>query len=225
MNRRFKAIAFDLDGTLVDSVPDLAAAINGMMMELNLELASEDQVRSWVGNGAEVLVQRAITWSIQRSPESSVLKEALAVFLRHYDLHLNQHSRLYPSVKATLSNLHKQGYQLAIVTNKPQQFIAPLLQAFGLDAYFSLIIGGDTLGRKKPDPLPLNHILQQWQLENSQLLMVGDSKNDILSAKSASIASIGLTYGYNYGEDIGLCGPDAVFDDFHHIENWVNTQF
>ncbi|WP_133405545.1 phosphoglycolate phosphatase [Parashewanella tropica] len=224
MTRRFKAIAFDLDGTLVDSVPDLAAAVNGMMMELNLELTSEDQVRSWVGNGAEVLVQRALKWSTAESPQPSMLAEALAVFMRHYDLHLNQHSRLYPSVKATLAQLHLQGYQMAIVTNKPQQFIKPLLKAFGIEAYFSLILGGDTLPKKKPDPLPLTHILEQWQLENYQLLMVGDSKNDILAAKAASIASIGLTYGYNYGEDIGLCGPDAVFDNFHHIENWVNAQ-
>ena len=219
-----KAIAFDLDGTLIDSVPDLHAAVNGMLKALELPLCSEEQVRSWVGNGAEVLVQRALTFSCEAAPNDAQLVDAVEVFVKHYDLHLNKHSKLYDNVAETLTALKQQGYQLAIVTNKPYRFIEPLLTAFNIKAHFSLILGGDSLEKKKPDPMPLNHILTEWHLEKSQLLMVGDSKNDIFAAKSAGVASIGLTYGYNYGEDIGLCGPNAVFDHFGDILTWVNAQ-
>ncbi|MGB0893165.1 MAG: phosphoglycolate phosphatase [Parashewanella sp.] len=219
---QLKAIAFDLDGTLVDSVPDLAAATQAMLSELELNLCTEQQVRTWVGNGAEMLVKRALTYVNMGEPTAKQLSHALAVFLKHYKLHLNKHSRLYSGVKNTLERLHQQGYQLAIITNKPFQFISPLLAAFEIEPYFDLILGGDSLAEKKPNPLPINHILTQWKLDKSQLLMVGDSKNDIVAAKSAGIASIGLTYGYNYGEDIGLYGPNAVFDEFESILSWIN---
>ncbi|MCL1078599.1 phosphoglycolate phosphatase [Parashewanella spongiae] len=222
---KFKAIAFDLDGTLVDSVPDLAVAAQLMLNELTLPSCSELEVRSWVGNGAEVLVRRALAHAHKQIPTSSQVEQALVVFLKHYHQQLNQHSCLYDGVKETLLQLIEQGYQLAVVTNKPIQFVAPILKAFEIDHCFSLILGGDSLEAKKPDPMPLNYIISEWALKKDQLLMVGDSKNDILAAKSAGIASIGLTYGYNYGEDIGLSGSDAVFDDFSDILSWVLTHF
>ena len=224
-DNNIKAIAFDLDGTLVDSVPDIAVAAQLMLEELNLPSCSELNVRSWVGNGAEVLVRRALAHSLKQIPSSEQVERAFSLFLTHYQQQLNRHSCLYDGVKETLLLLVQQGYQLAIVTNKPIQFVAPILQAFDIEQHFSLVLGGDSLAAKKPDPMQLNHIMNTWVLEEEQLLMVGDSKNDILAAKSAEIASIGLTYGYNYGEDIRLSGSNAVFDNFSDILLWVFTHF
>lgn len=214
---QIKAVAFDLDGTLIDSVPDLAAATNATLLELELPLSSELQVRSWVGNGAEMLMRRALNFALSTEVSDAKLAACMPRFMHFYQQNLQQHSRLYDNVEQVLKQLHSAGYQLAIVTNKPFEFTVPLLKAFNLDGYFSIVLGGDSLTKMKPDPLPLTHIMQQWQLEPEQLLMVGDSKNDILAAKAAAIGSIGLTYGYNYGEDIGLSGPTAVCEQFSEI--------
>ena len=212
-----KAIAFDLDGTLIDSVPDLAAATQGMLAELDLPLCNESQVRSWVGNGAAKLVERALTFARGEQATQADIDAAMPLFSRHYEANLQQHSRLYDGVKSALEQLVKLGYQLAIVTNKPYRFTVPLLEAFGIAHLFNQVLGGDSLEKMKPDPLPLTHLKQTWQLDDEQLLMVGDSRNDILAAKAAGISSIGLTYGYNYGEDIGLSGPTAVCNTFSEV--------
>ncbi|WP_282109193.1 phosphoglycolate phosphatase [Shewanella algicola] len=223
-----KAIAFDLDGTLIDSVPDLAAATNATLVECNLPEVSDALVRSWVGNGAQILMQRALSYASSMAEDSTALQaqleQVMPRFMHHYGEHLQQHSLLYPHVLETLQQLTQAGYKLAIVTNKPYRFTVPLLTAFGLDGLFSEVLGGDSLAKMKPDPMPLQHLLQQWQLDNTQLLMVGDSKNDILAAKAANVMSIGLTYGYNYGEDIGLSEPDAVCEQFAGIGNYLQSQ-
>ncbi|MBB1269388.1 phosphoglycolate phosphatase [Shewanella sp. SR44-3] len=218
-----KAIAFDLDGTLIDSVPDLAAAANATLIELGLAVVTQEQVRAWVGNGAQVLMQRALNCALGRDVSEDELREAMVPFLHQYELHLEKHSRLYPNVIATLSALTQAGFKLAVVTNKPHKFTVPLLKAFGLTEFFSLVLGGDSLAKMKPDPLPLAHVLATWQIHPDELLMIGDSKNDILAAKAAKVASIGLTYGYNYGEHISLSEPNAVCDDFGQICEYLLT--
>ncbi|GIU29962.1 phosphoglycolate phosphatase [Shewanella hafniensis] len=219
---KIKAIAFDLDGTLIDSVPDLAVATQQALAELGLKSCSEAQVRTWVGNGAEMLMRRAMTHALGADVEQTALDAAMPIFMNHYQENLEKHSALYSDVHQVLQTLFDAGFKLAVVTNKPYRFTLPLLNAFGINDFFSLVLGGDTLAKMKPDPLPLQHLLHEWQLDKEALLMVGDSKNDILAAKAAGIASIGLTYGYNYGEDIGLSGPDAVCEQFSEILNWVN---
>jgi len=220
-----RAIAFDLDGTLIDSVPDLAAATNATLAQSQYPPVTEALVRSWVGNGAQMLMQRALSY-VSAIPEDApalqaLLEQTMPQFMQHYGEHLQKHSSLYPGVLATLQQLKQAGFQLAVVTNKPYRFTVPLLTAFGLDGLFTEVIGGDSLAKMKPDPMPLQYLLQQWQLDSSQLLMVGDSKNDILAAKAANVMSIGLTYGYNYGEAIGLSEPQAICDNFADIEQYL----
>lgn len=219
------AIAFDLDGTLIDSVPDLAAATNATLAQCQYPPVTEARVLSWVGNGARVLMQRALSYASgmsENTPElQALLEKTMPLFMLYYSEHLHTHSRLYSGVITTLQKLKQAGFKLAIVTNKPYRFTLPILSAFGLDDVFSEVLGGDSLAKMKPDPMPLQHLLGQWQLDESQLLMIGDSKNDILAAKAANVMSIGLTYGYNYGEDIGLSHPHAVCENFADIEQYL----
>ncbi|WP_299006319.1 phosphoglycolate phosphatase [uncultured Shewanella sp.] len=212
-----KAVAFDLDGTLVDSALDLTVAVQDSLVELGLPLCSEAQVRSWIGNGAEVLMQRALIFAADEAYSQKQLNAVMPRFKWHYQQNLQKHSRLYDGVESVLGQLHEANIPLAIVTNKPYGFTVPLLNGFGLSDYFSVVLGGDSLSAMKPDPLPLQHLLQLWDLEGDELMMVGDSRNDILSAKAAGVRSIGLTYGYNYGEDIGLSKPDAVCHQIRDI--------
>ncbi|WP_298775563.1 phosphoglycolate phosphatase [uncultured Shewanella sp.] len=214
---KVKAVAFDLDGTLVDSALDLTVAVQDCLFELGLPLCSEMQVRSWIGNGAEVLMQRALVFAAGEVYSREQLQAVMPRFKWHYQQNLQKHSRLYDGVKIVLARLHEVNIRLAIVTNKPYGFTVPLLSGFGLSDYFSIVLGGDSLSAMKPDPLPLQHLLKQWALTGDELVMVGDSRNDILSAKAAGTRSIGLTYGYNYGEDIGLSEPDAVCHQIRDI--------
>lgn len=215
--QQIKAVAFDLDGTLIDSVPDLAAAVQATLAEYNLPSCTNDDVRSWVGNGVEMLMRRALTQALGHEVEQDKLDQAMPRFSHYYALHLEKHSCLYEGVHDSLKQLHQAGFKMAIVTNKAHCFTVPLLKAFDIDGFFDEVLGGDSLAKMKPDPLPLTHLMDKWQLTSSQLLMVGDSRNDILAAKAAGVASIGLTYGYNYGEDIGLSQPTAVCEQFNQI--------
>lgn len=220
--RDIKCVAFDLDGTLVDSVPDLTAATRATLAQLGLPDCSEQQVRGWIGNGAPMLIRRAMAFASAQPVTDEMLADAMPIFMQHYQHYLHQYSRLYPNVKQVLTTLRQQGLHLAVVTNKPQRFAEPLLAEFDIADCFELILGGDALPKMKPDPLPLQHLLSHFNLPASALLMVGDSRNDILAAKAAGVVSIGLTYGYNYGEDIALSGPEAVCEHFSDILTILN---
>ncbi|MBE0365276.1 phosphoglycolate phosphatase [Pseudoalteromonas ulvae UL12] len=211
-------VIFDLDGTLLDSAPDLALAINLMLTDLGFEAAPEPVIRSWVGNGAQTLVSRALQYcGCDSSQDSSHFNDALVIFLAHYQAHLTTHSVLYNGVFDTLMQLKQSGLQLALVTNKPMRFIDPILSDFKLRDVFSITLGGDSLAVKKPHPEPLLHTCEQLGTSVEQAVMVGDSKNDILAAKAANMQSVGLTYGYNYNEAISLQSPDVVLDEFSHL--------
>jgi phosphoglycolate phosphatase len=212
-------LLFDLDGTLVDSAPDLAFAVNKMLVELGLTPFSQDVIRGWVGNGARVLIQRALSGNANVSPEldNALTEQALEMFFTVYQTHTCVETQLYSNVLETLTALKTSGYRLAIITNKPELFIEPIINGLGLNGLFELIIGGDTLEKRKPDPLPLHHACQQLSVNIEQCVMIGDSKNDILAAKAANMESIALTYGYNYGENIANYQPEVVIDNFDDL--------
>jgi len=212
-------LIFDLDGTLVDSAPDLANAINQMLKTLGRARFAPELIRSWVGNGAQVLVERALSGDSHISPslDPILAAQALDTFLTIYRDNVCVDSKLYPHVLTTLQALQARHYQLAIVTNKPIVFVEPILQALGLAGMFELILGGDSLTAKKPDPLPLNHVCQTLDIAPIHSLMIGDSKNDIVAAQRADMHSVGLTYGYNYDQDIAIYQPDFVANDFNQL--------
>lgn len=214
-----EVILFDLDGTLIDSAPDLAVAVNHMLRTLNRATFSEDIIRFWVGNGAQVLVKRALSGQsdIDENLDPILFEKALEIFLTFYAQNLALTTEPYPNVPSTLKTLKEAGYRLAIVTNKPFDFVAPILKGLNLDGLFELHLGGDSLPQKKPDPTPLLHVCEQLNITVEQCVMVGDSKNDILAANAANMQSIGVSYGYNYGEDIGIYDPDIVVNNFGDI--------
>ncbi|MCL9780440.1 phosphoglycolate phosphatase [Vibrio sp. S4M6] len=209
-----KLIAFDLDGTLLDSVPDLAEAADKTVRALGYPSVSLEQVKSYVGNGADLLIGRALSQNIHVSSDldSATLAKARQLFDDFYQQGEHQLSHLYPHVKSVLEQLHQAGFTLALVTNKPAKFVPEILEKHGLSGYFTDVIGGDTFINKKPDPEALHWLLAKHGLSAGEMLMIGDSKNDILAAQNAGCHSFALTYGYNHGEPIANSNPDYVAD-------------
>ncbi|MGR3806772.1 phosphoglycolate phosphatase [Pasteurella testudinis] len=218
---QFKVIGFDLDGTLVDSLPDLALSINQAFAEIGLPQAPQELVLTWIGNGADVLLVRALEWSGANLDEEQI-RQLKRRFGFYYGENICNKSRLFPNVKVTLETLKAQGYTLAVVTNKPTKHVQPVLAAFGIDHLFSELLGGQSLLAIKPHPAPLYYLCGKFGIYPKQLLFVGDSKNDILAAHNAGCAVVGLTYGYNYNIPISEAAPDWVFDDFADILTVIN---
>ena len=213
-----KLLIFDLDGTLINSALDLALAVNYMLQTLELDTFEEEIIHGWVGNGALILVQRALSGdrTVDVSLDDAYVQKALKVFLDYYEKNLCNATVAYPNVFSTLNTL-KQNYRLAIVTNKPFAFVAPILKTLKMDALFELILGGDSLSEKKPHPMPLLHVCETLGVTVDASVMIGDSKNDILAANACAMQSVGVTYGYNYGEDIAMYEPSVIIDDFSEL--------
>ncbi|WP_426876777.1 phosphoglycolate phosphatase [Glaesserella parasuis] len=218
MTKQFKLIGFDLDGTLVNSLPDLALSLNSAFAEVGLPQAPEELVLTWIGNGSDVLFAKGMEWT-GKADEFS--QEELAQIKRRFGYFYGENvcniSKLYPNVKETLETLKAQGYILAVVTNKPTKHVLPVLQAFKIDHLFSEALGGQSLPQIKPHPSPLYYLCGKFGLYPHEMLFVGDSKNDILAAKAAGCKSVGLTYGYNYNIPISESEPDYVCEDFAEI--------
>ncbi|WJY14726.1 phosphoglycolate phosphatase [Pectobacteriaceae bacterium CE90] len=208
-----RGLAFDLDGTLVNSAPGLAQAIDLALQEQSLPVAGETRVSTWIGNGADVLVERALRWA-GVAPLPQQIRDTRMLFDKYYAQTIDSGSTLFPHVKETLAQLVARGFPMAVVTNKPTPFVAPLLDSLGIGDYFPLIIGGDDVVQKKPHPAPLYLVLGKLGLRVNELLFVGDSRNDIQASQAASCPCVGMTYGYNYGEAIALSHPDVVLDRF-----------
>ena len=214
-------ILIDLDGTLVDSVPDLAYCVDEMMARLGRPPHGEAAVRNWVGNGVERLVRRALTGELDGEPSDADFDRAYPVFLELYAENTSKRSGLYPGVREGLDYLLTNGYRLGCVTNKAAQFTLPLLRDLGVLDAFGLVVSGDTLPEKKPHPAPLLHAAAHFGVEPSQALMIGDSVSDVKAARAAGFRIICMSYGYNHGQDIRLAEPDAVIDSMAELKSWI----
>lgn len=212
-----RALAFDLDGTLVDSAPGLAHAIDRTLEDLRLPQAGLERVSTWIGNGADIMMARALTFALGREPQPEEQRDARVLFDRHYADTVDAGSTLFPQVKQTLEALKAAGLPMAIVTNKPTPFVAPLLASLGIADAFSLIIGGDDVPVKKPHPAAIFMVLGTFGVLPDELLFVGDSRNDIQAAQAAGVPNVGMTFGYNYGEPIATSQPDLTLDSFDEL--------
>jgi phosphoglycolate phosphatase len=209
-----KMILIDLDGTLVDSVPDLTYCVDAMMARLGRPARGEAAVRTWVGNGVERLVRRALIGRLDGEPDETDYQRAYPIFLELYAENTFNRSGLYPGVREGLEFMRDAGYPLGCVTNKAARFTEPLLQHLGIYDFFGIVISGDTLPRKKPDPLPLIHAAGHFGVKPEDSLMIGDSVSDVNAARAAGFRVICTSYGYNHGVDIRESNPDAVIDSF-----------
>ena len=217
-------LIFDFDGTLIDSVPDLADATNAMLTTLGKDTYSIDSIRNWVGNGSRMLVERALVGKVDVL-EGEVTVEAAdhaeQVFFDAYKNLSGSKTVAYPDVDSGLKKLKAAGFTLALVTNKPIRFVPKILQSFGWQDLFSEVLGGDSLAQKKPNPAPLLHVCEALNVAPTQAVMIGDSRNDILAGQNANMDTLGLSYGYNYGQDIRELNPIAAFDDFAALVDYI----
>ena len=207
-----KAVALDLDGTLLDTLPDLAAAADLMLTDLGRAPAGADAVRRYVGDGIGRLTQRLLTSDMEAEPPTEVFARARDLFMSHYRAMFTSRTVAFPGVEEGLRHFVQQGLKLACVTNKTESFTVPLLRATGLLGYFDLVLSGDSLPRQKPDPLPLLHCARQLGVLPGELLMIGDSANDTRAARAAGCPAFCVPYGYG-AQDVRELDCDAIVID------------
>jgi phosphoglycolate phosphatase len=212
-------IIFDFDGTLINSIPDLALATNKMLTHYSLPNLSEEQITPFIGNGAKPLVRRALE-NTMKEKEITVafFEEAFEYYVMAYRGVTCEKTYLYPGVLKTLKYLKEEDYKMSICTNKPFRFIEPILEKLSIKSFFGEWIGEDSLAEKKPSALPLLHLAGNVNMDIDKCVMIGDSKNDILAAQNAKMESIGVSYGYNYNENIGDYNPTVVLDNFAALQ-------
>lgn len=215
-------VLIDVDGTLVDSVPDLAYCVDEMLKALDMPVRGEERVRHWVGNGVERLVRRGLIDQLDGEPDEALFEKAMPIFNELYAVNTSVRSCLYEGVKEALDFLQTTDVKIGCVTNKAAQFTLPILKDLGIADYFEIVICGDTLAKKKPDPMPLLHAAEQLGVAPEASLMLGDSMSDVKAARAAGFAIICMSYGYNHGEDIRDYKPDAVVDSMAEIKSLIN---
>lgn len=206
---------FDLDGTLIDTLPDISMALDRAMQEFGYAAPGEGRARAWVGNGSLKLLERALAATLQVSEEQldkTLLSRLQQQFFNHYELCCDSRSCLYEGVHASLMALSALGVSLACVTNKPGRFTPKVLAGCGIEHFFDYVISGDTLVRRKPYPDQLNHVMSELGVEAANSIMVGDSINDIQAARAADVSVVCVDYGYNYGQPLRSPGDDQTKD-------------
>lgn len=214
-------VLIDLDGTLIDSVPDLAYCVDEMMKQLGMPLRGEAAVRNWVGNGVERLTERALINAVDGEPDPELMAKAYPIFLELYKDNTSKRSCVYEGVIEGIEWMQAQGYRLACVTNKAEAFTVPLLKDKGLYDYFEVVVSGDTCAEKKPHPMPLLYAAEKLGVKPENALMIGDSRSDVKAARAAHFHIFCMTYGYNHGEDIRDYQPDAVIDSFVELKDYL----
>jgi len=213
----FDAVMFDLDGTLIETAPEIADAVNLTLREVGLRSVTQQQVNDWIGHGTLELLIQALAYTqrisdqqVRNSPE---LPGMAATFNKHYQQCCGTRSHLYPQVRETLTALRKLDVRLAVVTNKESRFTHTVLEAHSLTAMFDVVVSGDTLPVKKPNPAGIAHCLGLFKATPERSLFVGDSSIDIATARNAGVVVWALPYGYNMGEPIEAARPDRVIAD------------
>ena len=207
-----KAVMIDLDGTMLDTVADLAAAVNLMLTRLERSPLDETLVRNFVGKGIPNLVQRALAGKMEGEVDPGLFARALPVYLDCYESVNGKRTVLYPGVLDGLDALKRAGFPLVCVTNKSERFTLPLLKQMRLADYFALVVAGDTLPEKKPDPMPLTHACAELGIAPREMLMIGDSLNDTIAARAAGCPVFCVPYGYNEGHDVRALDVDAIVE-------------
>ena len=215
------AIAFDLDGTLLDTIDDLAAAVNALLHELRLSPLPQATIRDLVGKGMSNLLARALAL-VGAPPLADVEREELLARYQHiYGGFLGRHTRPFPGMEEGLTRLRQEGFQLAVVTNKATRFVRPHLEAAGIAAYFAVVIGGDDAPRKKPDAAPMLLAAQRLGVVPGRLLMVGDSGNDVAAARAAGCPVLVVPYGYREGLAVQDLAADGIVDSIAAVADCV----
>ena len=207
----FQSVTFDLDGTLLDTIADLAEACRLMLDEIGAPARSLAEVHRFVGKGMAVLVERCLTRG--QPPTTEKLAQAIAVFERHYAAVNGQFTQIYPGVLEGLKAWQASGLKMGVVTNKPAQFTEVLLDRMGLADYFAVIVSGDTTAHKKPHPEPVLHACRMLNVRPERNLHIGDSKHDIAAAHAAGCIAYGVPYGYNEGGPVDSADCDALVSD------------
>ena len=205
-----KAVVIDLDGTLLDTAPDLADAAMAMAEELGLPAIDLATVKTYIGNGVSRLVKRVLTRDMSAEPDAALFGRALPAYEKHYGANVSRKSRVFPGVLEGLAAFKQAGFRLACITNKAEKFTLPLLRDTQLLDYFELVLSGDTLPKKKPDPLPLLHACEHFGIQPAELLLIGDSLNDAQAARAAACPVFCVPYGYNRGRDVAELDVDAI---------------
>ena len=213
---KVKAVMIDLDGTLVHTAPEIAAAANLMLADLDLPMLPYSQVEGYIGEGAIVLIKRCLTGQKNVEPNNTLFEKAEALFFTHYAENA-ANSKPYDGVIDGLQALWNKGYRLACVTNKPEEFTLPLLQASGLADFFEIVVSGDTLHKKKPDPTQLHHICRKFDVPEFEAMLVGDSATDIAAAHAAGCYIVTVPYGYNQGRPLDVSQVDATINDLTEL--------
>jgi phosphoglycolate phosphatase len=208
--RRLKAAVIDLDGTMVDTADDFTASLNGMLAEIDARPVTREEVVGYVGKGSEHLVRSVLSARFSAEEANARFAHALDRYQAHYGDVNGRHTRLYPDVEAGLAALARAGVKLACVTNKPHRFAVALLEKYALARYFSVILGGDSVARKKPDPQAMFAACDAMGVAPADTVAIGDSENDALAGRAAGMATLTVPYGYNHGKAIQTINSDGI---------------
>ncbi len=211
----------DLDGTLIHTAPEIATAVNLMLESLNRPLLPEEQVQSYIGEGAAALIKRCLTGHLTTEPDIDLLAKAQQLFYDAYS-QIVADSQPYPRVVDALRAIKGTGVYLACITNKPAVFTEPLLQKSGLKSYFDLVVSGDTLKKKKPEPDQIFYICDKFGIAVNESLLIGDSKTDIEAARNAGCFIFTVPYGYNQGYSMQTKEVDAVINHLSDTVQHIN---
>jgi phosphoglycolate phosphatase len=217
----FDAAILDLDGTLVDTLPDFDVAINAMLRELALPTVDAQAIAGLIGRGSEHLIRSVLA---HVGAPASLYEAAWDSYWRRYLAINGQHARVYAGAREGVAQMREAGLKLACLTNKPGDFARPLLDRTGLARFFEFVFGGEAFERKKPDPLPLQRTCEALGSAASRTLMIGDSSNDARAARAAGCAVVLVTYGYNHGEPVRAVDADGFVDSIAQVPGWIRAR-